>query len=97
MQPRQHITIKPQPKKRKPDYDFTRFIKALIIRKNRMSDKPIGCTQFTDRECRKEDCCKLEIWKNPDKFIEKYGYLVKPDCQQVQEVNKPNWSISCEK
>lgn len=51
-----------------------------------MADKSIGCTRFTDRECREEDCCVREI-KIHDAFYHKEKNLV--------VVNY--WSISCER
>jgi len=51
-----------------------------------MMNKPTGCTQMTDRECREEDCCMKDI-KIKDAFYDKK--------ENVVVVNY--WSISCEK
>jgi hypothetical protein len=64
------------------------YTHALNMKKYRklMMNKPTGCTQMTDRECREEDCCMKDI-KIKDAFYDKK--------ENVVVVNY--WSISCEK
>lgn len=63
-------------------------------------EKPTWCTQFSDQECSKENCC-LEMWKNPESYIAKHGYIINPkklENYEFSTINNPKtWSISCEK